>query len=400
MKRVEKLLFLGLIFISAFFCFYKLSYPEIQRWDEETNANVIYESLNSENPLVLKLNKETFFEKPPLWYYLTMAVVKVGEFDKFNLRLVSAVSGFLLIMLVYKIGKDFYSRWVGLFSAFLMCTIGQLFFFNPGEFFSTHHIRSADLDILQIFFMTLSFYSFYLVLKKNVNWIYPGTIFAALAIMAKGPLGICPIFVFLLITVFNKEKVKFEKKKLLLSFFLFLSIILPWHFFMYVLYRQEFVDQYLIYHILKRGLTTLEGHHEPWWFYLKVITTREVFLWPELLLSTLLFFFSKRKKAFNLENSFIIITISMLLIVINISQTRLAWYILPLYPFLTLLIGSFLHFLYKEKSWQGVWKKRVGLLTMIILILSGVFCNSWKILKITENKIQIPLEKQLIDSKI
>ncbi|MFC1780553.1 hypothetical protein ACFLY9_02570, partial [Patescibacteria group bacterium] len=77
-SKLFKIILIAILLILSFiFCFYNLSRPPLETWDEYTNFNVIYDTVESSSgfnapALNLSLNQDPFLEKPPLWYYLTM----------------------------------------------------------------------------------------------------------------------------------------------------------------------------------------------------------------------------------------------------------------------------------------------------------------------------------------
>jgi len=365
-ERVERFFLITLIALAIIFCFYKLSYPDLQKWDETTNANVVYESLHSNRPWILQFEKKPFFEKTPLWYYATMGIVKILGFNKYTLRLVSAFSGFLLILLIYMLGKMLYTRFAGLMAGFTLLATGHLFFFHPGGYFSSHHIRSADSDILQILLIVFSFYAFCRVTKGNTSWIYSGVIASALAVMSKGPMGILPLIVFFICGILSKKRLCLSFSQIALAVSFFIILVMPWHIYMYLQFKEKFINSYFYYHLLRRVISPLEKHGEPWWFYFKLLSIRQVFFSLELLVAAFVARVINRQTKRLVYTRFgLLVTIVLILLIITIVKTKLAWYILPLYPFAALVIGGFLNQL-REK----------GFLYLILVISSMVLFYS------------------------
>ncbi|KKP69247.1 hypothetical protein A2X44_02565 [candidate division CPR3 bacterium GWF2_35_18] len=341
MSLLEKFLFILLIILSLLFCFYKLGSPEIQRWDEGTNIKVVTESLNLENPLILKYEGKFFFEKPPLFYYLTMASVQILGANNFGFRFISALSGFLIILLVFLIGKSLYSTKAGLISGFFLLTVTQLFISNPAGIFATHNFRSADSDSLQILFMLVAFYDFYQFYKQRKTLPYFGIIASSLAILIKGPLGLIPFISLILLLIINKEK-PFPKKESLIILVLIALAIIPWHFMMYVKFDSQFINEYLHYHLFARGLTPLEGHGEPFWFYFQIMFSPYFFSTAILFFVSLIFLFMEKNLLQEKSMQFLLLIICLFFSIITLTQTKLSWYLLPLYPFIAILSGGVL----------------------------------------------------------
>jgi 4-amino-4-deoxy-L-arabinose transferase-like glycosyltransferase len=329
----KNVIFFGFFLITLFFCFWKLGEPKLESWDEGTNANIIYNSVNTNNPFELKIFDSNFLEKPPLWYYATFCSVKIFGFNTFALRFVSAISGFLLIMLVFKICNDKFGFSSGIISGLILICSRQLFFSNLG-IFATHNIRSADLDILQVLFIMLNFYYLWKQ-ENNKNIIFAG-IFSGLAILTKGPVGLLPI---ILVFVY---KLKYKRLKILKSIgLLSLPIMLinaTWFLYMVFKFGSEFLTQYFGYHILERSVLSIEGNTRSIIFYFQILFNPR-FFFSGILLILGLYEIYKNKLTKDFFYFSLYWGILGLLIFITIIPTKLSWYILPIYPLASITIA-------------------------------------------------------------
>ena len=75
-----------------------------ERWDEQTNIEVVKDTIQGQS-IFLKLNDENFFEKPPLFYYLSIIISPITGIENSG-RFVSVISAlgivFLLFILIKK----------------------------------------------------------------------------------------------------------------------------------------------------------------------------------------------------------------------------------------------------------------------------------------------------------
>lgn len=461
LAKTIKLLSLILLATTALFlCFFNLSKNQVQQWDEQTNINVVNETLavldsrlrgndkgeggNDKGRVtfltkdglmgvfVLQYQNRPFLEKPPLWYWTTMSVVKISKNDVlpvnythgkltnddiFNYRLVSATSGFLLIVLIYHIGKKLWGHWGGIASGATLLATQHLFINNVSGYFSTHTFRSADLDAMQILFMMLSFWFFWKATishltspyqgeekalihngenepilfrfnKSGLRWVYLilATAFSALAVMTKGPFGVFPIFIWglfkisqLLITIPTCLHSRLDTWRVLKSFGIvlltFLVVTVPWHLFMYFKFGQEFINVFFIYHAVKRVTETLEEHHESWNFYAWMLFHPEVFA-PTILLPISMFGMIKKERILsNFKYFASVFGVLLHLLVFTLIQTKLSWYNLYVYPFAALCIGYLFSEILKIKN----YKLRVSIIILFFAILQvGIIYNvSW-----------------------
>lgn len=332
MKKKQILVILAFIIFSGatLYRFLKIYDNPIERWDEETNISVLYSSRYS-LPLLF-LDNKPFFEKPPLWYWINSVMQKPSISSA---RTFSGICGIFIIFFTVYISW----QWGGLLSAFItwiiLLSTNHLFVKNAGNIFSSHTLLSADLDSLQMVFLLLSFY---LLSFKKDRYLYLAAIASGLAILVKGPLGVVPFFSFALLV--------FSENKKLSSFYwsaigLIILIILPWYIFMISLYGNEFLTNHIFYHITLRTIQAIEGHQNPHWYYLKLLLNPNVFPAGFILCFSLGWIFVNKKLLSKFHIRFTFVTMILLFIIPSFMNTRLAWYILPFYPFASLFLGYF-----------------------------------------------------------
>jgi 4-amino-4-deoxy-L-arabinose transferase-like glycosyltransferase len=356
-RRFLKWLFSAFFIIITFvLCFSTIKVP-LEPWDEFTNVQVIQETLKSGQFLTLEYKGEHFFEKPPLWYWLTMGATQLFGQNATSYRIVSASAGFCLCLAFFFIGARQFSYKSGFVAGCSFLAIQHLFFVND-TIFSTHRLNSADLDSLQLLFIVLSFGAFCEVHYNSADgrgkriWIIIAAVLSALAFLTKGPAALLVPFTYFLyqgIVLIKKSLKSLPKKIVIISFLkefflffiFFLLIAAPWHLLMIFTYKRDFVDTYFLYHLVKRSIFSLEEHGENMWFYFRIFARPDFFVSGELFLSSVmvvvLYFRSKIFSSFKLLG--IIASVLIAGFMITFSQTKLSWYIFPLYPFVCFCIG-------------------------------------------------------------
>jgi hypothetical protein len=259
-------------------------------------------------------------------------------------------------------GERLYNKFTGITAALILLSTTHYLYYS----------RNGMLDISVTFFMLASLYFFYkgihssrtleeklrsgkqhlTSLEKSIykyfNKIKLQTIlyilsgvFIGLAVMTKAVIGLLPFGAIVLYSLY----VKFIKKenvnllRLVLIIISSLIVFMPWHLYSYLKHGQEFLDSYLIKHILGRGLSGL-GHEKPFWWFLEVIKVSfRIWIFPLMGGLILLPFIDKRKRK---ELVFLLINALMLLVFFSISKDKLQWYIIPIYPFIALLSARFI----------------------------------------------------------
>ncbi len=311
-----------LIVITAYRLLTDINQP-IARWDEQRNIEVVQETISKGSfPILYRLN-EPFFEKPPLWYLINTSIHIPYTSTLTSMRILSIVFSILTfsLMIVFMWKKFGYIS--SLVTWIMLLLSHQLFIRDPGGIFSSHTLVSADADTLQILFMVISFIS---LTSKHPRAQLVAGIATGLAVLTKGPLGFVPLLAFFLI---NKN----VKTALVAT----CAIILPWYIFMFLKFGQDFIQMHISYHLIVRTIYPIEGHGESLFYYVQILTN--IFVYPAMpfVLISLLLLKKIHQISFILK---FVCTISLFLLVIpSLMGTKLAWYILPLYPFLAIFVG-------------------------------------------------------------
>ncbi|HLD03870.1 MAG TPA: glycosyltransferase family 39 protein [Candidatus Dojkabacteria bacterium] len=376
MKLISRIAVILIFLLTIFLLFYKLDKPAFERWDEQINVQVVNESLSSENFLVFKYQGLEFFDKPPLWYYLTMLIVKFTGPTVIAFRAVNAVSGLIICFLIFSLTRKHLGLYAGIVSVAALLSISHLFINNPlgtGQFFSTHTLRSADLDGLQILLLVLSLWLFDRV-KNNRKYFYLGFMVLGLAFLTKGPFTLIPLVFYCWYFYRKRLFYRIKVKNLIIGLLLFFATILPWHILMLYYSGQYFINSYLGYHILSRLTIPLEGHSADIFFYIKIfLNFSAVTVWTLALLALVNKF---KLRISNLLLDFSRFMFPATIIFFSLVQTKLAWYILPAYPFVAILVAWYSRILYKQKY------KLLLKFLFTLLLLTGLGINTLNIYRL------------------
>ncbi len=336
------LLFAGLLWSTS-------NSRPIERWDEYTNISVVQESWEQGSLPILSYAEQPFFEKPPLWYWLTAGVSALFGEDLWVYRIVSVASLVGTVAVLWKLLDQFKlsdSKKLVALCAFVL--VAHNFLISPwGIHFSTHTYTSADLDALQIFLIILSVYSLFLIPHSKKYW-YWSMVALALGFLTKGPLVL--LFV-ALNSFFAWLYFKIAVKELITGWALFAATMLPWHIWMYLRFGTDFLQSYFGYHVLDRLLTPLEGHTGSALDYFKIYFDPRLNLGVWLVILTAIWQRPIWKElATNKLFSYALISVLSILLLISLAQTKLAWYLLPVYPFQVLLLGLLLAYRKERKN--------------------------------------------------
>lgn len=309
-----------LLALTSYRCFWNLEKAPLERWDETTNISVITETLSRGSFPVLYLSDKPFFEKPPVWYYIHLLVAGVADASPIAMRMTSAVGGFLIILLTVSFAWKWWGSLAGVITWIILLATNHLFVTNPSGVFSTHNFRTADVDSLFILFLVATIFT------KNPTL---QGIFTGLAVLTKGPLGLLPLLV-----------LSIQRKTIMKSWTIAILFILPWYAFMSILFGLPFLSEHFGYHTLARTLLSVEGHNNPMWYYGALLSNRTFFPSWELLVFSIVWIFVDRKLRRDASAVSVALLATAFFLVPTLAQTRLAWYILPMYPFAAITMGA------------------------------------------------------------
>lgn len=308
---------------------------------------------------VLKLNMAPFLEKPPLYFWIVAASIKLfGGFSAFAVRFPIAVLSSILVFFTYFMGKITISRKFGMISAFVL--LSSLFFL----IFS--HV--AIIDMVLTVFMTSAIYFSFLThfceekYKKYAWWYFYTMI--GLGFLAKGILALAIpaliIFIYNLITKTVKDI--FKPVNLLPGLFILMVMILPWHLDMYKIYGFQFVKEYFLIHHFGRFMgSEYIGRERPFWYFIPVFLMGFM-PWTFIFIAFVIDSFKKLAEKYkaaegkfkekisalltvttNEQKMLLFFSIFFLVVflVFSSSSTKLPSYILPIFPAAAMLTGYF-----------------------------------------------------------
>lgn len=362
--------------IVAYFYFSKLGRSQFWDWDECLYAQYAREMPLAKHFLTNIWNGYIDMQKPPLYsWLLQIPRVLFGE-SEFSFRLLSALPAMGIITAVYVFCVRRFNTTIAILSSLILLT---------AELFVIYSLR-LNVDMLYTLFIFGAVWS-WLNAKSKSKYVLLTSVFLGLATLVKG-IGTIQILGTMFLSLWIYPKVQFVPKKddfirfiqVLLGMLL---IIVPWHVLAYLKYGDKFVHVYFYENIIKRGTYPIEFHRERWWFYF-VLIERELrpwiyagFIFPIMFVSPFIKNFRTifRRLVQDIDKNTLVMTLLLFITIPLISfirfQTRIAWYVLPLYPFIAIYLGynifAFIHLISKRfnKSLQAFV---VFMLTSIVVL--------------------------------
>jgi len=349
-----------LLILSSLLFFFKLGSFSLYDAAETTYGEFIKQIRLTGDWLTPYYNGEMLFDKPPLYFWLAALATYIFGFTEFALRFPAALCGVLTAVVTFFLGKSFYNKKVGFLSAVIVMTSFQFLIQS----------RIAELDILLTLLMTLAILFFW---NRNYKFFYAAM---ALAALVKGIIGIAiPSLAIFLFLLFRKELHRLKDLQIIPGIIITLAIAAPWYAAEWLLHGEKFTQFILGFLFLSRFQGVVSGHPGPWDYYIFALMLGFA-PWSQFLPFALIRTWKSAKlKSSELMTLCYIIPV---FIVFSVAKTKLPNYVLPLYPFLAIMVGKLWYdFLGDEKESM---RKGMIFANIILAIIVALIITSFIIL--------------------
>ncbi|MEO1094259.1 MAG: glycosyltransferase family 39 protein [Cyanobacteria bacterium J06638_28] len=316
-------------------------------------------------------NDVTRFDKPPLIYWLMAIAFHTFGVSEWAVRLPSALSGAALVGLgFYTLRRYGFSRpdWARAYQpGTSQMTLGHTARTSQRNLFWSAVIGAALMalhpetivwarigvsDMLLSGCMGTALLAFFLgyaqpkFRQRQRNWYLTSYGLMALAVLAKGPVGVVipgMILVGFLLYVGELWTI-WQEMHLVKGAILFLSMTVPWYVLVVVANGQAYLDSFFGYHNIDRFTSVVNGHAAPWYFYFLVVAVG--FLpWSSYLpfaiarLTPWYWRHWQRQPRHGQLGIFALIWFGVIFGFFTVAVTKLPSYVLPLMPAAAILVG-------------------------------------------------------------
>lgn len=333
---------------------------DIYALDEARNAGCAHEMMQRGDWIVPTFNHELRVEKPPLHYYFMIISYYIFGFGEFSARFFSVLFGVFTIWITYLFAKRYFNAEVALYAGMVLAA-------------STHYsvqFHMAVPDPYLIFFIAASIYSFFRgFVESDKRFLYLSYLCMGLGYMCKGPIaGLFPaltVFFYLLLSgQFNIKNIL--KTQAFLGFFIILIVIVPWHLAVGYATDWEWLSGFYYKHNVYRFTNEMEGHGGIFlltWLYVLVGMLPLVVFLPQSLWQAW-----KDRSEHQGVRLYILLAGLSVVIFFSVSSTKLPNYTVPAYPFLGILIGSFIYEAIKKAGGYFTIKISMIIYTLLMLV--------------------------------
>lgn len=345
------------------------SYPLLDP-DEGRYAEIPREMLESGDFITPRLNYVKYFEKPPLYYWLTAGSMAIFGQKEWAVRLVPAVAGVLTLLLIMGLGRRIFDGPTGVMGAWIYLT----------SVIPMVLARLPIIDGVFSFFLTATWGAWYLGYsaqpkKSKTLWYCTSWACLGLAVMTK---GIAAIALTGLIAggfiLCRRDWRALMSMAWLPGLLIFAGIVVPWHwavssenpgFFHFYIVVQHF--QRLVSH----------EHAKPFWFFMAIfpfgMLLWSVFFFPTVAKSLKKAYHAVRvpRGAAGQEESilFLVIWVVAVIGLFSLSTCKLIPYILPAYPAMALLMA---HFIRDQESLSRAVRWCAAIAAILLMVFACV----------------------------
>jgi 4-amino-4-deoxy-L-arabinose transferase-like glycosyltransferase len=306
--------------------------PLIDR-DEPRFAEAAREMIQSGNFVVPTFNGMPRYDKPPLIYWCQAVAFELFGQSAFAARLPSLVATAATAVLVYTWGVRLGREWIGLAAALSYAFCLQ----------TMQQGRVATADALLIFFMTLTAFVGWLIVRPRSGSCAPVACYVVLALgfaggfLAKGPEAWLPLFALLWCASGRRLGV-------VLAFVASLGLVLLWGVPAYVETHGAYLWQSWKAGIADRAWGSDQGHGaSSIGFYLLELPYYLIGFWISALPWSVLIAINARRLfagwKLDLADTYLLLNVVPLSVIFTLMATKLPHYTLPAFPMLALLFA-------------------------------------------------------------
>lgn len=361
---------LFIIFVSGALLFLGFAFARpLANPDEGRYVEIPREMIASGDYVTPRLNGLPYFYKPPLFYWMQCASIKMFGYNRTSLRLASSLMAVVGLCLTYAAARSLYGRRAGWFSACVLAT--SVLYYVMGLI--------VTLDMAVAVFISGALFSFIVAVKKS--GIFRSVLFAmffvfmGLAVMTKGVIGVlipCAVaFLYVAsggvsgVADFFRKIGRRDWLFILLGILAFFAITVPWHVLVSIAnpsmpgsegllsknpQGQGFFWYYFIHeHILRYIDPSTSMRQEPFWYFLVLAPVGAlpwILLLPRVVKNTL---FGGQVDTRQCRNDFwfMALWIGFVVIFFSLSSSKLVPYITPIYPAFAFVLG-----VWGAKAWD------------------------------------------------
>ncbi|MEJ2110486.1 MAG: glycosyltransferase family 39 protein [Acidobacteriota bacterium] len=385
MQKIAKSTLGSILFLTALSLgtlFFRLGSLPLSGNDEPRYARIAEEMHLSGSWVTPTLQDRPWLEKPPLYYWATIPFNALIESKETAARFAPALFAFIAALAILWLGRTLYSRLSGLIGASILLT--SLGFTIGG--------RTAATDMPFTCCLTLGMAFLAAGVKRDPGRlkILAAYLFLGLAVLGKGPIAIIlATGTGLSFWYFNENGNVLHRWRIWRGLLVMSMVSVPWFWFAFKENGYAFITTFFVNHNLARYITDIHHHTEPFYYYLPVILLL-LFPWSGWLafvLNKASFKDIRRWRDWDPRMLYLACWALFPLLFFSLSGSKLAGYILPSLPPISLILGVHISEWVSNSS-KGVTLKIATILSLVfstvLAVASHIYfikydSGSWKL---------------------
>jgi len=328
---------IALLALCAAVLFYGLGRLPFIGPDEPRYAEVAREMYTTGDWVTPRLDGIKWFEKPPLIYWLSSGGYALFGENEFAARFGVTVLATFGVLLLFSFGRRVHSARLGYLGASALATSGSWVALG----------RAATCDLPLTVAMEVALVSFFLWSEKEAQrgrnrfW-YVFCAALGLATLAKGLVGVVLAIAISAsyLVLMRTWRIVLNLRLLTLGAVILVGVSAVWYAPMTAMYGREFIDEFFIGHHFQRYLSNKYRHPQPLYFF-GAVAFATSFPWSFCLVGSAWSSLRQWRQApRDPLNLFLWLWVVVPIGFFSLSGSKLAGYILPIFPAVALIVGK------------------------------------------------------------
>jgi 4-amino-4-deoxy-L-arabinose transferase-like glycosyltransferase len=367
---------LALVLVFALAWFGTLEQRRLINPDEGRYSEIPREMVATGDWLTPRLNGIKYFEKPALQYWATATAFTVFGEHHWTARLWPALTGFLGVLFTAFATARLFGLQAGLIAGAVLA--GSVLWNVIG------HVNTLDMGVS--FFLAAAVFALCLGQRDEANlressaksrrWRDGAWVLLALAVLSKGLIGlVLPAATVVAYALWERDWGFILRIRPLRGLLILLAITAPW-FIAVSLANPEFARFFFIHEHFERFLTKAHGRYQPMWYFIPILLIG-MLPWLGSLLQGIAAGFRRDAGRRFQPRRFLLVWAVLVFIFFSVSSSKLASYILPIFPALAALIGVHLagHVASRRIEWHALPAIVIGAGCLLLVPYVTRFAN-------------------------
>jgi 4-amino-4-deoxy-L-arabinose transferase-like glycosyltransferase len=363
-RRTKLLALLCLFALTVILYFDRLDLPLLEP-EEARYAEIPRQMLVEGRFLTPVLHGEDYWQKPPLLYWLVMLSYRLFGVHDWAARLIPCLAGVLTVIITTMWGWRAAGFWSGLVSGAILALSGR-FLYLAGM---------LTLDGLLCMWIVAALAAGHLAVsdeqRRQGSWLALSALACALGVLTKGPVALMIVIVPLIVFTMLDSRCRRPSLRESLAALAILAVVAgPW-FVVMAWQAPGAAGTFFWLHHFVRYFAPFD-HEKPAWFYVPSLLLG-MLPWTLLLVPMIGHLRLNSREGRPPALMFFLIAFVWCVVFFSLSGSKRQGYILPAFPLMALMLGTFVTHALPWRRWIPVWGACAAMLVFLVLLLGQRF---------------------------